>query len=466
MEPTLVLQMQRMGDLVIAFPLLSWLQAIEPERPVWVVAEEEFAEALLPLAPSVVFFPPEAQKNLLRTPVHRVINLSHREDAALLAGKMPANTRLGRYRDDAGAMRIGGAWHLYRASLVHNNRHNMFHWADLNAMDIIPGATMQKSAWPEPRKPVGSRIGLFVGASETSKRPEPEFWAELAKELMRKGYKPVFLGGKAEQGLGAKAAQLAAIKGSNFCGQFSLIDLVRFMAELDMLITPDTGPMHIGAWAGALTLNLSMGPVSPWETAPFPPGHYVVSPSCSCRGCWTCTHPKQENACKGLFVPHRIASLAHSLLVGAEREDEKFPHLPGLFVWRTRRAPQGIFDLLPVDGHKMDVRRAVDNFWRQWFLAALGGPYSRMEYGLQTLNKHAAHMVPVIKGELGRVGGIFAKWARLGVHQSSQKDFWQNAAPVFRPFTGYAHMLLENGDYSKASLMQALAILEHLQGTL
>ena len=58
--PNLIIQLQRMGDLVLSFPLFAWLRRLEPDRPLWVAAEPSFYEALLPLAPPVVFAPPGA----------------------------------------------------------------------------------------------------------------------------------------------------------------------------------------------------------------------------------------------------------------------------------------------------------------------------------------------------------------------------------------------------------------------
>ena len=130
--PNLIIQLQRMGDLVLSFPLFAWLRRLEPDRPLWVAAEPSFYEALLPLAPPVVFAPPGAA-SLRRTRFHRVINLSHRPEAARLAGELRAEFRAGGVERD-GVERIVGAWHLYRASLVQNNRHNRFHWADLNGV--------------------------------------------------------------------------------------------------------------------------------------------------------------------------------------------------------------------------------------------------------------------------------------------------------------------------------------------
>ncbi|WP_348981287.1 hypothetical protein [Salidesulfovibrio onnuriiensis] len=50
-KPVLVLQMQRMGDLILSFPLFLWLERAFPGHPVWVVAEEGFYKPLMPLAP-------------------------------------------------------------------------------------------------------------------------------------------------------------------------------------------------------------------------------------------------------------------------------------------------------------------------------------------------------------------------------------------------------------------------------
>ena len=74
---------------------MAWLKAAEPERPPSVLAEPVFFKPLMPLSPSVVFFPPEAEEQLAHTPLHRVVNLSHRPEAARIAGRMKAEQKLG-----------------------------------------------------------------------------------------------------------------------------------------------------------------------------------------------------------------------------------------------------------------------------------------------------------------------------------------------------------------------------------
>lgn len=470
--PTLVIQLQRMGDLVLSFPLFSWLNALEPDHPVWVVAEPAFYEALVPLAPSVVFFPPQAAPQLRHTRFHRVINLSHRPEAAVLAGSLPSGARLGARSQD-GARRVDGVWQLYRASLVHNNRHNRLHWADLNALDLLAEldpAALARSAWPQPRFPAGTgRVGLFVGASEADKRPEPAFWGELAVQLMRRGCHPVFLGGPTETALGAEAARRANLPHANLCGRFTLAELVRFVAELDLLVTPDTGPMHVGAWGGTLTLNLSMGPVNAWETAPFPPGHLVLRPTASCTGCWRCTRTAGggQPPCKARFVPGRAASLIHSLLRPAPGRS---PAPPGLRLMRTSRSPHGLFQLTPVWAELTPPRprELLDELWRQWFLARLGGPAHNLrahnlEDAAQALRAGHPHGSELLRAALPRwQAGLAAQMRR----PAPAPDFWLQAPPLLRPLTGYLQLYLENADFRREAWLTALEHLEHLAATI
>lgn len=464
MTPNVILQLQRMGDLVLSFPLFAWLRHLEPDRPLWVVAEPLFYEALMPLAPPVVFVPPDAPA-LRRTAFHRLINLSHRPEAARLAGDLRAERLTGRVEQN-GVARIHGAWSLYRASLVHNNRHNRFHWADLNGLDLFAELDPdgpRRCLWPTARPPRGTgRVGLFVGASEAAKRPEPEFWGELAAALLRRGLHPVLLGGPADMALGDRAARLGRIPHANLCGRFNLAGLTRFLSELDLLVTPDTGPMHVGAWGGTLTLNLSMGPVNAWETAPFPPGHLALRPTASCVGCWACA--RDGIPCRRRFEPGRVAALIHSLIAG-----HRPPCPPGLRLERTARSAQGLFDLapaFPASGHDGDgapvplrPRDALGEFWRQWFLFRLGGPAHTLPDALDALDRTAGPAG--LRRRLRRTLGLWqARLASELKRGAPARDWWMQAPPLIRPLSGYLQMEMENGDARRPA---RLAALEHAE---
>lgn len=474
-EPTLIIQMQRMGDLLLSFPLCSRLLALEPERPVWVVAEPAFFSELMPLAPGVVFFAPDMAPQLRTARFRRIINLSHREDALALAGTLDAEERLGAFRRN-GVLYMDGAWRLYRASIVGNNRHNRFHWGDLEALGLVPPRILTSTAWPVPawggaRPESGGRVGLFVGASEESKRPGPAFWAGLARLLLERGLTPVFLGGPAERATAAEAARLGGFPDTaDVAGRFRLAELAAFMRGLDLVITPDTGPMHLAAWVGTPVLNLSMGPVNAWETAPSPPGHFVLRAADSCVGCWQCSRGKA--ACVRRFTPHAVAGLAYAMAL-APSVLSSLPGMPdmpdvcgalrdarrcGLRLARTGRDARGLFTLHPVEeggAVQAGQREMLAGFWQEWFLATLGGAPHTLPAALEALGGAEPRLLAALRRASARLAAGLSSGLK---RRSLAGDFWQGVPPLLRPLSGYLHLLLQNGDFSRPVWSEAVSM--------
>ncbi|KAF0232164.1 MAG: putative glycosyl transferase family [Desulfovibrionaceae bacterium] len=293
-NPALILQMQRMGDIILSFPLFLWAARTTPDRPIWVVAEPHFYEELLHVSPKVTYLPWTAIRELSAREYSIIVNLSHRPEAADLTGKLSASMKFGPVKDPQG-LHISGRWQLYRAALTGNNRHNRFHWAELNALDCVDNGCFSATHFDTPRilPSTNQAVGLFLGASQVEKRPDPPFWAALAKELERRGMTVVLMGGPAEVPLGEEVRRLHGGRLLDTCGSLSLREFMAVGQTLSLMVTPDTGPMHLAAWSGLQTLNLSMGPVNPWETGPFQPGHHVLRASMSCLDCWHCsTRPR------------------------------------------------------------------------------------------------------------------------------------------------------------------------------
>ncbi len=527
--PILILQMQRMGDLVLSFPLLGWLARLCPGHPIWVLGERQFFEPLMPLSPQVTYFSYEGAPNLAAHPFHMVINLSHRPEAAILAGQTRADTLVGPYLDADERLYIRGGWQLYRASLTHNNRYNRFHWADLNALDVIPENLMLRTDWPLPRPlphptphrmpetPFESlpappakehsfagaaRIGLFLGASEAEKHPDAAFWAALARKLLQAGHKPVLLGGKAEEPLGAATADLLHAPSLNLCGHFSVSALAHFIAELDLFITPDTGPMHIAAWTGTPTLNLSLGPVNPWETGPFSPGHHILRAHRDCVGCWQCT--ERTIMCKEQMLAARVAGLVEHLLSdgadgpghdgfssvsdGSRDERSRTPQelarrAQGLELLHSARGAHGLYMLervfTPLPDPAFAARRAQGNgetaetpeardsiaaLWQAWFGAALQRfGEIRVRAAWTELAGGHPEVAAAFRRGVAELALAFAKAIKRDTADILNDDaFWQRVPPLLRPFSGYAHMYIRNARASRESLLHMLRLVEDL----
>ncbi len=466
-KPILVLQMQRMGDLILTFPLLSMLYKRYPDNPVWTVAEPQFFKDLMPLAPYTTFFPPQAAKDLASREYLSVINLSHRRSAALLAGSVDSEQYFGAYIRD-GVHRIAGSWALYRASIVQNNRYNLFHWSDLQILDHSPASASQ--IFPMQGKDVcfsmGEKVGIFVGASEVEKRPSPAFYAQIAVLLMRKGLRPVFFGGPDDVALGLEAERLAGIHGTSMCGKMSLTQLATVMRDLSLLITADTGPMHLAAWLRVPILNISLGPVNPWETGPSFSGHYVVQAARSCAGCWqACEKPER---CRGKLSAQRIALFAHTLLKRSESLSRL--RMSGHRVFATGRDGRGLYTLLPQNcDTRPSVRHLLAEFWRDWFWFRLHDGGAVPCESVRVLYECAPRVMEKFQMAVLRWGrnvrGHIVQM-RKGGERALPASFWQDIPNFLRPFSGYIDIFLQNELHSHEAWEKVLYEMELLVTTL
>lgn len=444
-KPILILQARRLGDVILTFPLIGHLQNLFPGHPIWMAAPETFYKPLIPFSPSIVFFPLGALPQLARHEYEAVINLGGSEALAICAGKAKANLKLGLIKNDQ-TSRIQGFWQLYRESLTLNNHHNIFHWADLFRMDF--GVTPFASSTAIVKN--NRRIGLFVGASEAAKRPDADFWAVLAKRLSARNFKPILLGGPAEAGLGEEimAQKAPAI---NFCGKTDLTQLAKLLVSLDLLITPDTGPMHLANWLSAPVLNLSMGNVNAAETGPYWSGQHILRANISCKGCWRCHRPKLN--CKQRFVPAQAVQAASILL-----SDDQRPLAPGLELLTVGRDAHGLHAL---QGEIPNTRVHLDNFWKAAFLYFYNADNAdALKQEARNLFAAAPAIATHLKSNLERIFLFLS-----GSRRSSpiiNDVFWKNQPLHSRLFAGHIHMELQNGDFSPSAYAQVFGRIEGL----
>ncbi len=457
----LIIQTQRLGDIAMSFPLCTWLNQ-KNNKAVWIVGEENFYNELFRLSPpNMAYLSLQEQKEILKFNFETVINLSHNVKTYSFADKLKKNEFFGMLKSET-EQKIHGNWHLYRNSLIHNNHYNNFHWVDLSALDCIDLETIKNHKWEMNVQRNTGRIGLFVGASEASKRPDANFWAELAISLAKKGYDPIFLAGsnQEEKALCQQCANLASMPNACLAGRFNVFELVTFLKTLDLFITPDTGPMHLAAQNGIPTLNLSMGNVNPWETAAYPPGHYVLRSTISCTNCWQCT--KQSNLCKKSFIPNRLANLINCLL-----QKKNLPSIPSTILYKTGKTAEGLYQLEVIKGNKKYAQIQTD-FWRYFF-----ADYFFSLKGKNTFTDKKVECGEIFKQNFNNLHK-FLKIHHLKLLKNFitlknnflEKDDWKKYPPIIRPLTSFVQRYLENENYSANKKKDILQLLEFFQNHL
>ncbi|XPV76000.1 MAG: glycosyltransferase family 9 protein [Desulfovibrio sp.] len=462
-KPILILQMQRMGDLILTYPLILWLQRIFPQNPIHVVAESVFFQPLLPVGPNVHYHSWDDLSQIRSLAFQSVINLSIQDKAAALCAQLNTDHLIGPVIEQSGPRqikRIHGNWQLYRASLVENNGFNRFHWAELNALDIVPRETIAMTRFDAPRTLDSSQkaIGLFIGASEPTKRPDNKFWIQLAETLLQRGYQPILFGGPAEAKAGAAIEKSISTPVLNYCGKLGLDQLALVGQTLQLFITPDTGPMHLSAWTGTKTLNISMGNVNPWETGPYQPHHYIVRADMDCaHGCWSCTKP--TTLCHAPFLPRKVAKLAIQL---ATQED--IGAVPELLLYKSGKNSNGLYQLEQYGNTDTHFHGPLSLFWQHFMLGAFEPDFAKQHLSSCQENlKQLAHSHQQVHTKLhSAIPHLFSHISGCLKTGALNNDFWEKSHPVIRPLSGLLQLELQNGDYSPVAIKSALKTIEQL----
>ena len=128
-----------------------------------------------------------------------------------------------------------------------------------------------------------------------TKQWAPENFSELADRLAKRGRRVVFTGSRddsagVERILGRIASPSRVL---NLTGQTDLPKLAALFSLADVVITPDTGPMHLAAAVKAPLVAL-FGPTAPWRTGPYGNGNAVLRKELPCSPCFRKSCPTRE----------------------------------------------------------------------------------------------------------------------------------------------------------------------------
>ncbi len=142
-----------------------------------------------------------------------------------------------------------------------------------------------------------SRLGLTVGtpfalinpgAAWPNKRWPPVYFAELSRELVKRhALRSLVLWGPGEQSL-AEAVAVASDNTAAVSPPTSVADLVSLSKAAALMISGDTGPLHIAAAAGTPIVGI-FGPTDPMRNGPWAQDDLVVSR----YGVCTCHYQRQ-----------------------------------------------------------------------------------------------------------------------------------------------------------------------------
>jgi len=174
--------------------------------------------------------------------------------------------------------------------------HKNFQW--LPERPAIAAAV--KSKWQTD----GARwIAIQPGARWENKRWPVEYFAELVRLLAKHlpDTRFAILGAAEDKPLGEMILRAEPQRSLNLCGETSLPEMIEWLRLCELMVTNDTGPMHVAAAFGKPLVAL-FGPTEPRRTGPYGHLENALRLDLPCSPCLKshCTYEKPDECLKAI----------------------------------------------------------------------------------------------------------------------------------------------------------------------
>ncbi|MDR2076144.1 MAG: glycosyltransferase family 9 protein [Desulfovibrio sp.] len=318
----LVVQLARFGDLLQSKRLLLSLAA-EPDTTVHLCLDVSLASLASLVYPQVQIHAIPCHRNAGVAP-RDMLPLLLREGARLaglrceqvyflnasplsyaLAALFPPETARGYVRDKGQNLR--GPWTRLAARLLRRRQTSPLNLVDFWAWQH-PAPIAPEQVNPLPGAAGSGRVGVVMAGRETRRSLPPETLALVIQAVFqaRGGPRLVCLGSGAERPLARRLARLLPPRTAecleDATGRTSLEDLPEILRGLDLLLSPDTGIMHLAAHLGTPVLAFFLASARCFETGPYGWGHRVWQANLPCVPCLESAPCPRKHACLAPFA--------------------------------------------------------------------------------------------------------------------------------------------------------------------
>jgi spore maturation protein CgeB len=349
-----VLTLSRMGDILLAGPMLDRIQELFPASEIHLIVPTSFVDvgrglnaecvhalntdelivnaAKRPLMIDLYRLIENELSNLLAIKFDRIYNLGYDTISAILSNLLQGQVASGLFFDDEGKRRIAGDW-ARMAMTSHLARGlNPFHLSDLQlGMAGERDRTVRPVSYRIPEdaqmrmeslltslnvssESTNQLVVMQVGASHPSKRWQAESFGEVARLLHeRTGATIVYTGTGNEKELIHTSMQVAGQSAINLAGQTDIPTLAALLRRANLVISNDTGTMHLAQAVGTPVVCLTLGNALSHETGPYGADNLIVEPDIECFPCSFQVHCPHFN-CHGHIQPSLVTQLALDML--------------------------------------------------------------------------------------------------------------------------------------------------------
>ena len=161
-------------------------------------------------------------------------------------------------------------------------------------------------------KPQDRIIAINPGTTWQSKNWPAESYAAAIKALQPNGH-ILLCGGPADQALGESIVRDSGVPLINAVYKTSLLQLAALISRCTVLVTGDTGPLHMAIALGIPTVSI-FGPTDPKRFGPLTSEHVVLEEQLDCRPCHKMQCPQKHLSCLYSLSPDRVITAVEMLL--------------------------------------------------------------------------------------------------------------------------------------------------------
>lgn len=203
-------------------------------------------------------------------------------------------------------------------------------------------------------------VGFQLGASAARRQWPVKNFAALGEKLYSQfGILPILFGTNSEQPLFEEYKQTGAPY-INLIGKTTVSELTSILPQIQLLITNDTGTMHLAAGLGVPSLAIFLSTAQPHDTAPYLEDCCCIEPALTCHPCDFNTQCPHDTICRITVSPESIwpivsYRLTHNIWPQViPKETTSIAR-----VWLTTRDSYGFLDLYSISGHNNEDQ----NIW-------------------------------------------------------------------------------------------------------
>lgn len=283
----LVIRLSSMGDIILTQPVIAALRHRYPDAEIDYVTKPQFVSLVRMLDDRINVM--EYRKDIhwhlaLRKRNYDCVIDLHGKLSSIMTACCARSDRVVRYHKQRA---------LRKAIVKHTSTQHITSTVDLYATALsqlwneevklgAPRLSIPKPLSKNESDAPATSVAIFPGAAHLTKMYPLNYWQQFVS--LNPLYRFIIMGSKAEEPLAHRICE-SANAALNLCGKLDWTELAATIAQSDLVISGDSGPMHLAAALGKPQIAIFGSTHPRLGFAPFNDKAVILQQDLTCRPC-------------------------------------------------------------------------------------------------------------------------------------------------------------------------------------